>query len=117
VPTIRLSDTLAIGASDSNIIAGSKFEFMPTNMAVTIFAVQDGAATGALTLDVTFGNAVEGDDLAVPDSDAVGTGPDRDKHLIASGVAAAGDRLQLKLVNGDAVAASNYRVLVDLRPI
>lgn len=116
MPTIREEVALAAGASNTNIIQGSKFEFMPRNMAVSVFAVQDGADPGDVTLDVTFGNAVEGDNLGVPTYTA-NQGPDRDKHLLASGVAAAGDRLQLKAVNGDAVNASALRVLVDLRPI
>jgi hypothetical protein len=116
VPTIRDNTQIAGGASIANLIAGSKFEFMPRAMAIAIYSVEDNAtAAGDVTMDVTFGNAVEGDSLAVPTFTA-NLGPDKDKHLIASGIAAAGDRLQLK-VNNAGVAAANLRTLIDLRPI
>lgn len=117
MPTIRDARTIAGGVSVANLIAGSKFEFMPRAMAVAVYCVEDGAtASGDVKLDVTFGNAVEGDDLAVPKFSPAGQGPDKDKHLIASGIAAAGDRLQLKVNNGGA-ASANVRTLIDLRPI
>ncbi len=116
MPTIRSVDAIAGGASNPNIISGSKFEFMPRPMAVMVYAVQHGAtADGDATMDVTFGNAVEGDDLAIP-TFTTDLGPDKDKHLLASGIAAAGDRLQIKVSNAGA-ATANVRTLIELRPL
>lgn len=116
MPTLRFESSLAAGATDTNILAGSKFEILPFNSAVSVFAVQDGADAGDLKADFTLGNVIEIDDAAVP-TFTPNQGPNRQDHLLGAGVARAHDRLQIKLVNGDAVNAANYRILVDIRAV
>jgi len=116
MPSIRDSRSVAAATTVSNILAGSKFEFMPQAAAIMVYAVQDLATGGPVIMDVTFGNVVEGDALVVP-SYTVGLGPDTQNHLIASGVAAPGDRLQISLQNTHATNAAPVRTLVVIRPI
>lgn len=116
MPTLRLESSLAAGTSDTNLLAGSKFEILPFPAVVTIYGVQDGADAGDVTVDFTMGNQVEIDGAAVPTFTA-NLGPDTDKHMLGKGVSARHDRLQLKLMNADAVNASAYRFLVDIRPL
>lgn len=112
MPTIRKEVTVPAGGSIVNIIAGDTFEFAPTNTAVQVYAVQDGAGPGEVEMDVTFGNAIVTNG-AVVQTFTPGEGPYLNRHLLAKGVAAGGDRMQLKVSNSGA-AASNLRVQMDL---
>jgi len=116
MPTLRYEGQLAAGGSIVNLLAGSKFELLPFPAAVAIFAVQDNAGVGLLLMDFTMGNMIEVDGASVPTYTAT-LGPDRDKHGMGAGVSARHDRLQIKLSNTDGANASNYRVLVDIRPL
>lgn len=116
MPTLRLEGSQAAGTSETNLLAGSKFEMLPFPAVVTIYGVMDTADAGSVTVDFTMGNVVEIDGAAVPTFTSP-LGPDMDKHLLGRGVSARHDRLQLKLVNSDAVNAAAYRFLIDIRPI
>lgn len=116
MPTIRLEDSQAAGTTDVNLLAGSKFEILPFPAVVTVYAVQDGADAGSCTLDFSMGNQIEIDGAAVPTFTA-NLGPNINDHKLGAGVSARHDRLQIRYSNGDAVNASNYRVLVDIRPL
>lgn len=116
MPSIRDSRTVLAASTVTNILAGSKFEFMPQAAAVMVYAVQDLAVGGPVVMDVTFGNVVEGDGLIVPQN-TVGLGPDTQNHMIASGVAAPGDRLQISLQNTHATVNTPVRTLVVIRPL
>lgn len=110
-----INDSRQIAASGSvtNLVAGSKFEFLARNSVVEIFSCMDTADVGAPLMDVSFGNVLEGDALAVPKF-TTDLGPDRDKHKLISAVAQAGDRLQIKVANTDAVNACNLRTLITI---
>jgi len=119
MPTILSQDQVAAGATTTNILTGSKFEFMGTNAAVLVYSVfgLNTPAVGDVLMDVTFGSGIVGDSLAVLLEPGAGLGPDRNKHLITSGVAQAGDRLQIKLQNTDAADAHDVRTLIEIRPL
>jgi len=110
---------LAGGAVINNIMAGNKFEFLPRNGVVRVYASQDVSAgvQGNTELDFTLGNVVVGDDLACNGAAAIGIGPDRNTDLLATGVAMAGDRIQIRAQNTDAALPSNFRVLVEINDI
>ena len=110
---LRDEQSVAASGTVTNLVAGTKYEFMSRNSVVEVFAVQDGADAGSLRMDVSFGNVLEGDNLAVPTFSAT-LGPDKDKHKLISALAQAGDRLQLKITNQDAVNASALRWLVNV---
>ena len=115
MPSIRDSRTVAAGVTVVNLLSGSKFEFMPVPAAVLVYAMHD--AGGPVLMDVTFGNVVEGDALVVPSTGTAGAGPFLDADLLASGVAAAGDRLQIKVTNTHATTTANLRTVVQIRPL
>ena len=66
-------------------------------------------------MDFTLGNVVIGDNLGLAAA-ADGTGPDRNTSLLAQGVGAAGDRIQLRTVE-TAGGPANYRVLVQINEL
>ncbi|GAH02504.1 unnamed protein product [marine sediment metagenome] len=113
---IRDARQIAASAGVTNLVAGSKFEFLARNSVVEVFACQDTADDGTVLLDVSFGNLLEGDALAVPTFTAE-FGPDRDKHKLISAIAQAGDRLQLKVANTDAVNVTNLRTLITITSV
>jgi hypothetical protein len=109
----RFATTCAASGEITNLVAGSKFEFMQRDSIVEVFCVADGTTLTEtdLKMDVSFGNVLEADDVAVPLFTA-GLGPNRSDHKLVSAGAAAGDRLQIKFKNADAVNAANIRCLV-----
>lgn len=108
---IRKEVVINAATTETNLLAGSKFEFLGRNSVVEVFACQDGADPGTVSMDVSFGNVLEGDDLDIATHTAT-LGPERDKHKVISAVAQAGDRIQLKVTNSDAANNSNLRYLV-----
>ena len=111
--TLRLSNTVAIGATVQNLVAGSKFEFLPVNAAVRIYAVSE---LGDAVVDFTLGNVVVGDDLLIPFQPAAGIGPNVNEHRIATGAGLAGDRIQLRVTNPNA-APQDVRFLIEILPV
>jgi hypothetical protein len=116
VAVIRDERSVALSTTVTNLVAGSKFEFLARNSVVEVYSCQDGADPGDVTMDVSFGNVLEGDALAIPTFTA-NLGPDRDKHKLISAVAQAGDRLQLKVTNADAANASALRTLITITSV
>ena len=121
MPNILVTNSVAAGATETNILTGSKFEFMGQNAAILVYSCfgTNSPAVGDILMDVTFGSGIVGDSLALPlePGGVAGTGPDRQSQLIASGIAAAGDRLQIKLQNTDATDAHDVRTMVEIRPL
>jgi len=114
MPVFKSVQTVALNSVVTNLMTGSKFEFLPRNSVVRIYAAQD-TGTGNVDIDYTLGNVVVGDSLA-PNIVAAGTGPDRNTDLLATGVGAAGDRIQLR---AQETAGTNtpIRVLVEINEI
>jgi len=110
---LRLEDSLAAATSDGNLLADSKFVQLPFDASIVVYAVQDGAVAGSVTLDLTMGTQIVIDGASVPTFTA-NLGPNRSDHMLGGGTAAAHDRVQLKLTNADPANASNYRILVDI---
>ena len=118
MPSIRQSTALAIGAVNTNILAGSKFEFLPNPCAIVVYAVVDAAgdALAGVNLELSMGNVVEADAIRVPREPTAGTGPDMQNHRVAAGVGAGGDRIQIRLSNQSGAAAV-VRTLTEIRPL
>ncbi|MCI0582609.1 MAG: hypothetical protein L0227_06885 [Chloroflexi bacterium] len=117
MPTQRFEVAVAAGGTVLNLVAGTKFEFLPVDASIMIYAVQDGGLVpaGGVTMDVSYGNVIDADAVSIP-SFTAGQGPNRLDHQVSAGVARAGDRLQVKIHNGTATT-SNVRTLVEYRPI
>jgi len=116
MPTIRDSRDLATNAQVANILSGSQFEFMRVPSAITIYAAQNGGASAPVFMDVSFGNAIEGDSVAIPEVALDTDGPNVNQHQVIAGVAAAGDRLVVRLRN-TASATASIRTLVKITPL
>ncbi len=111
MPVFQFNESLAAGTTNNNIMAGSKFEFLPRDSVIRFYAAQD---TGDLCqADISLGNVVVGEDLR-PFAVTAAEGPDRDKHLLAQAVGAAGDRIQIRTRETGGAAAAVYRFLVDI---
>lgn len=114
MPVFKISDTQAALTVNNNIMAGNKFEFLPRNGVVRIYACQD-VGTGNVNIDFTLGNVVVGDDLPCT-STTIAFGPDRNTDLLATGVAMAGDRIQIR-AQETANVPTPFRVLVEINDI
>ena len=118
MPTIMDTRNVAAATTVTNLLQGSKFEFMGRNSAIVVYSViGTGGVAGDILMDVTFGSQIVGDSLAIQLEPAAGVGPDRNKNQVTSGVAAAGDRLQIKLQNTTAATALDVRTIVEIRPL
>lgn len=114
MPSLRFVTTaLGAGATVQNLLTGSKFEYLPSPAAIIVYAV---ASAIGVQLELTFGNVIECDQMDIPVEPAANQGPNLQDHRIASGVAAAGDRLQIKLQNTSA-GAITIRTFIDIRPL
>lgn len=111
MPIFQFNESLAAGATNVNIMTGSKFEFLPRNSVVRIYAAQDLADLGEM--DISLGNVVIGEDLAMNQKTA-GLGPDRNQDLLAQAAGMAGDRIQIRVRETGGAAATVYRVLVEI---
>lgn len=114
MPIFKYVDTIATSAVVTNLMQGSKFEFLPRNSVVRVYAAQDNAN---VDLDFTLGNVVVGDGLAPNVTAAPGLGPDRNTDLLATGVGAAGDRIQIRAQETAGGAGTPIRVLVEINEL
>lgn len=113
MPTLRFNQgSIAPGGIVTNLLAGSKFEFLPQPSAIIVYGTADAAG---LQMELTFGNVIECDQMEVPI--LAGAGPNIQDHRLAAGVGAAGDRVVLKLQNTSGAAIAASRFLIEIRPI
>jgi hypothetical protein len=116
MPSIRDERAVAAGTNVANILAGSQFEFMAVPSHIAVYAVMDTADAGSVFLDASFGNVIEGDSMAIP-LFTLTLGPNTNEHQLVSAVAAAGDRLVIRIRNTDAINAAATRTLVKITPL
>lgn len=117
MPTLRFNTTIAAaGGQVANLLAGSKFEYMPGPASIVVYACGDQAG---VDLECSAGNSVETDSLEIPAVTAAdaGTGPSVQDHRVAAFLAAPGDRLTLRLFNRAGGAGAIVRTLVEIRPL
>jgi hypothetical protein len=108
---------LAAAAVNNNVMAGSKFEFLARPAVVNVWASQDGvvvAGTG-VEIDFTLGNVVVAEDV-FPNPRAAGQEGTilKNEDNIGAGIGDAGDRIQLRLRNTDAVNAVDGTLLIEI---
>ena len=114
MPTIRSSDTVAIGGTVANVLAGSQFEFLARPSIVQVFAVQD--AGDLAEIEVFFGQ-----ELQLPQSPITQTGaalgPNVPDDEIVNDVGAPGDRLVIRLVETGGLNTAIVRTMVKITPL
>jgi len=111
---LRFDASLAAGVTIPNLLAGTFMERTgPRPEIVSVFGVVDNdvGLVGLVSVEIRMGNVILADAAIVP-LFTVREGPDRDKHLIAKGVAAPFDLIQIRLFNGTAATPAPYRFLV-----
>jgi hypothetical protein len=114
---MRFVQTLSANTPITNLLAGSKFEFLPVPSMVEVYAVSDVVAMDT-SLELTLGNVIEFDQMIAPFTTVAGGGPNVQDHRIGGGVGAAGDRVVLKVSPvGASVATGGLRVLVIITPV
>jgi len=108
-----LSTPVGAGATVANAFANSRYATLSRPARVTYYAVEDGATLPPdLEMEVTHGNVIVRSISAIPQVAAT-VGPNRNEHLVASGVADINDRIVIRLVNAS-IAAANVRIIVDI---
>lgn len=113
----RLSVTLAAGATNENILAGTSIEFPGMAAQVEIFGTIAAAATTNVPLvDVQFGTDLVGESMEIPVEIATGEGPRVPDHLLVVDALAPSDRLIVRFRNVDTAAATGT-FLVRVQPV
>jgi len=115
VPTIRRSETVAIGGQVANVLAGSQFEFLARPSVVQVFATQDPADLGEI--EVFFGQELQLPQSPVGVATAAGVGPNVPDDEIVNDIGAPGDRLVVRLVETGGAATAIVRVMVKITPL
>jgi hypothetical protein len=117
MPVFKVDDVQNSGTVTTNLMTGSKFEFLPRNAVVSVYGAMDPVVAGVVELDFTLGNVIVGDNLPLNRTTA-GEGPNRNTDLIAQGVGAGGDRIQLRTAEvGTGALNVPFRVLVQINEL
>ena len=106
MPLIQSSVSVAAGAVVDNLLAGSQFEFLPYDASLS-FAV-NGSAAGLIT-DVYSGQDVLAENASVNSVNRVPINPD---DFLLQDVAAAGERIKIRVRNSTAGALTVFYALV-----
>lgn len=106
MPLIQQQATIAASSVNDNVIAGSQFEFLPYDSALR-FAL-NGSATG-LVADVYSGQDVLAEQMGVNTLNRVPINPD---DFLLTDVAAAGERIKIRVRNTTAGALTLFFALI-----
>ena len=109
MPIIREALTFTANEVKTNILSGSKFEFLPRPSVVRVYASQSTA--NEVELDFSLGNVVVFEDVN-PNAGTAGA-VNRDTDLIGQGVGAGGDRIQIRATETSGTT-SDATVLVEI---
>lgn len=108
---LKLNNTVLSGTTITNLLADTKFDYLPRPAVVTVYAVQDIVVGSSIELDFTLGTVVIGDDLipnAHPAASAgLGTGPKTNEDVVARGVGEGGDRIQIRARETTGIATAD----------
>lgn len=114
MPSFVINPDIQPGVTN-NILAGSAFEFAPRDEKVAIAITT--ASFPDLTATVMFGSDVQVEDAVIPlEIGPAGSGPQIPQNIIVDDVAAAGDRLVIRVTNGTA-GALTLQAVVRILPL
>lgn len=114
MPLIKLTRSIAGATTVENLLAGNPYEFLPAPMALEMALTTDAAATvGDLVATVHSGADLLADEFPLDNAGPINVNED----LIFQDVAAAGDRLQIRVRNTTAATARNVNLLIRLSPL
>lgn len=108
MPVIQNSVSVAANATNDNVLAGSQFEYLPYDAQLQFGLV--GSAAGLVT-DVYSGPDVLAENMGLSTANRFPIYPD---DFVLTDMAAAGDRLKVRVRNTTAAALTFfYRVNID----
>jgi hypothetical protein len=110
---IQSSASVALSAVNDNVLSGSQFEFLPFN-ALLEFGLNGDANGGDLRIDIFSGQDVVVEQLTPSVQNRVPIYPD---DYVGSDVAAAGERIKIRVRNTSAAAARTIFFAVRITPI
>ena len=100
---------LAAGAVVANIMTGSEFERLPAPARIRVAV---SASLGDASVDVSFGNVIQGTSVNCPLEPGAGRGPIIPDDLLIDDMADAGDLILVRLRVG--AAATDIRTIVRI---
>lgn len=118
---LRLSNIVLSGTTTVNILAGRKQEFLGRPAVVSVYQRQDDVSGSVIESTLTLGNVIVAEDIicnrnVAAATEHFGSGPNTNEDLVAQGVGAAGDRIQIQLreTTGGAADDGVMRTLVTI---
>jgi len=113
MPLIQGSSSVALSAVNDNVLANSQFEFLPMDAQLE-FGINGDANGADLRLDVFSGQDVLLENAPANVQNRIPVYPD---DFILTDVAAAGERLKIRVRNTSAAAARTVFFAVRINPI
>lgn len=113
MPMISGQTSIAASAANDNVLSGSQFEFLPFN-AYLEFGLNGDANGADLRLDVYSGQDVL---LENAPANAVAVMPVYPDHFMLNDVAAAGERIKIRVRNTSAAGARSLYWTVRITPM
>lgn len=114
MPNFSTTNTFAAAGVVANAFAGSAFEFVGRPSRVAIAMTCSVAAVDACTTTIQFGPEVQLEEGNIPVEGVVSRGPVLPDDILVDDVAAAGDRLVVRITNtlaGANVVRTKARIL------
>lgn len=113
MPMIQSSASVALSAVNDNVLAGSQWEFLPFDARLD-FALAGDANGGDLRVDIYSGSDLVCEQLTPNSQNRIPIFPD---DIIGSDVAAAGERIKIRVRNTSAAAARTINFSVRITPL
>lgn len=111
MPIINHSTSIPANSTNANILAGSAFEYLPSNAVMQFGIVQATGNVGDLLVTVQSGSDILQEEAPVVVNNAM---PRRDQDFILTDVALGGERILIKARNTTAGAITlNTTVILD----
>ena len=111
MPIINRSVSIPANSTNTNVLAGSAFEYLPSNAAILFGIVQATGNVGDILVTVQSGSDVLQEEAPVVVNNAM---PRRDQDFVLTDVALGGERLLIKARNTTAGAiVLNVTVILD----
>ena len=119
MPSMRFVSNVPAGGTVPNVLVGSAFEFAGVPTAVRVYASREAdiAPGDDVVASVQFGPDVQLEPGPIAVEQSVQGGPRIPDNLVAEGVAAPGDRLQVSLRETGGANALNVTLQVFTDPI
>lgn len=113
MPQIQASASIAASSVNDNVLTGSQFEFLPYN-AFLEFGLNGDANGGDLRCDIFSGQDVVTEQLTPSVQNRVPVYPD---DFVGNDVAAAGERIKIRVRNTSAAGARVIFFAVRITPV